>query len=107
MWIIFRHTKSEFQNLDKHVYDVVEDADILTFQDHLGEGKKSDINLSVYFLQEYFESNRGIRYYARQYVPFTTLQRGTTPRAEQRIPDTHPISKSPVWVLRNPCNIAR
>lgn len=107
MWIIFRYVKSEFQNLDKHIYDVVEDEDILEFRDYLGAGKKSDINQDVYFLQEFFESKAGVRFYARKYVSFTTLCTTRTHPVGSMVPDTPLVSKSPAWVLRNPCNTGR
>lgn len=107
MWIVFRYVKTEFQNLDKYVYDIVDDADILAFQDYLGEGKKATFNQDVYFLQEFFESKSGVRFYVRKYEPFTTLQTDKSPQAVQLVPDTPPALKSPVWVLLNPCNVSR
>ena len=105
MWVIFRYVKTEFQNLDKYIYDLVDDEDILEFQEHLGLGKKSDINQNVYFLQEFFETKSGTRFYARKYTPFTTLRTAMTYQEELKTLDTQPVVKIHALERRNPCNI--
>ena len=107
MWVIFRYVKTEFQNLDKYIYDVVEDEDIMVFQDYLGDGKKSDLNQNVYFIQEFFEASNGVRFYARKYEPFTTLRTRTTCQAEQPVLDTPKAAKTHALVRRNPCSIGQ
>ena len=108
MWIIFKYQKyHNTTSPDKHVYDVVEDADILAFRDRMGAGTKHYFNPDMFFLQDFFESKSGTRYYVRKYEPFTLLGIDTRIRAAQMEPDTPLTSRPPVWELPNPCNIAR
>jgi hypothetical protein len=108
MWIVFRYVNTPFLHLDKYVYAVVEDADILEYQssmvDALG-GTVVPIRTYVDYLQEFFAADDGTRFYVRKYV--------TTRRKEKKFPsgpmgsDRASASQSPVWVLQNPCNTAQ
>jgi hypothetical protein len=68
MWVIFREIDSQFLNLDKHVYALVNDEDILTYQRLLSkDGCFYEIHLDVSFLQLFAISWDGVFYYARKY----------------------------------------
>lgn len=108
MWIIYKHTQHHSPaSPDRHVYDVVEDADILFFRDRMGAGTKHYFNPDMFFLQDFFESKSGTRYYVRKYEPFTTQYTGKTRQVELMAPDTQLVSQPLVWELPNPCNIAQ
>lgn len=107
MWIVFRYVKTDFQHLDKYVYGVVNDTDILTFQISMGEGIAYPINKDVFYLQDFFRSRDNTVYSVRRYTPFTPQYTGTELPLAQKLPDTQGASRSPVWALLNPCNILR
>jgi hypothetical protein len=71
MWVIFRDPKTAFNYLDKHVLEMVADEDILEYQRQMGEGRTHDINLDVYFLQQFFTSKDDVEYFARRYKPWS------------------------------------
>lgn len=108
MWIIFRNLSTSYHDRpDRHVYDVVEDSSILDFQKNLGDGTRHPLHQDVFFLQDFFESKTGSRYYARKYEPFMTQYIDRPSRRSPMAPDRGTVSQSPVWELLNPCNNAQ
>ena len=77
MWVIFRDPKTVFNYLDKHVLELVADEDILTYQKQLNDvvgGRCHEINLTVYFVQPFFNSKDDVEYFARKYKPWSTTR---------------------------------
>jgi hypothetical protein len=70
MWVVFRETMSQSQFVDKNVVALVNDADILAYQNTLG-GFPYEINLDVWFLQIFVRTDTDL-FYARKYEVFTT-----------------------------------
>ncbi len=70
MWIVFRDPLTIFNHLDKYVFELIEDDDILAFQETLQAtvgGRKREIHQDVYFLQPFFTSKDDVEYFARRY----------------------------------------
>lgn len=70
MWVIFRDPNTMFNHLDKYVYEIVDDKDILTYQLVLHEkvgGKPHEVNQTVFFLQHFLSSHNDVEYFARKY----------------------------------------
>jgi hypothetical protein len=75
MWVIFRDPNTLFNHIDKYVYQIVNDEDILAYQIVLHEkvgGQIHDINQSVFFLQPFISSHNDVEYFARKYLTATT-----------------------------------
>ena len=73
MWVIFRDPNIVFDHLDKFVYEVVNDEDILAYQAHLCAkvgGAKQALHTEVYFLQPFVNSD-DTHYFARRYNTWT------------------------------------
>ena len=70
MWIVFRDPKTVFNHLDKYVFEVVADEDIVTYQKGMAEilgGQCHEFMQDVYFLQPFFTSKDDVEYFARKY----------------------------------------
>jgi hypothetical protein len=70
MWVIFRDPNTAFNHLDKYVYQVVNDEDILAYQIALHErsgGRIHEINQDVFFLQQFLTTHNDVEYFARRY----------------------------------------
>ena len=71
MWVIFRDPKSVFNHVDKYVVELVEDKDILTYQDLLYStvgGRTFDIYSDAQFNQQFVTSANDVEYFARKYT---------------------------------------
>jgi hypothetical protein len=71
MWVIFRDPKTVFNHVDKYVVELVEDKDILTYQDVLHKtvgGRTFDIYSDAQFNQKFVTSSNDVEYYARKYA---------------------------------------
>ena len=69
MWVIYRDPRNHHDHIDKYVYGVVEDKDILAFQQKLAETLKKtpdELIPGLQYLQGFVGS-----YFARHYVPMT------------------------------------
>jgi hypothetical protein len=74
MWAIFRDPKTVFNDLDKYTIEIVEDKDILTYQETVHKkigGRVFDIRHEVYFVQQFFTSDDDVEYFARKYKTWT------------------------------------
>jgi hypothetical protein len=70
MWVIFYEDNSVFTHIDKNIFGLVEDKDILEFQKSLADstGEMShELTIECFYLQNFV----GNRYFARRYVPKT------------------------------------
>lgn len=70
MWVIFRDPNTLFNHLDKYVYEIVEDDDILAYQRELHAkvgGQIHELNQTVFFLQQCVSSHNEVEYFARRY----------------------------------------
>jgi hypothetical protein len=70
MWVIFRDPNTVFTHLDKFVYQLVNDEDILTYQRALRErsgGRMHEVNQSVFFMQQFLTTDDDVEYFARRY----------------------------------------
>ena len=70
MWVIFCDPNTLFNHLDKYVYEIVNDEDILKYQLALHEkvgGQIHDINQEVLFLQQFVSSHNDVEFSARKY----------------------------------------
>jgi hypothetical protein len=73
MWIVFRDPKTVFNHLDKYVFEMVAEEDILAYQAQMKEtirGRTHEIRLDVYFLQHFFTSKDDVEYFVRNYKPW-------------------------------------
>jgi hypothetical protein len=71
MWVIFRDPKTPFNHLDKYVMELVEDKDIVTYQDVLSKtvgGRTFPVQTDVWFNQKFFTSANDVEYYARKFT---------------------------------------
>lgn len=79
MWVIFYEGKSMFEHIDKNVFALVEDKDILAFQTNLsiatGETSHSFLEDST-FLQNFV----GNTYFAKRFVPMPPHANMTVPQ---------------------------
>jgi hypothetical protein len=70
MWVIFRDPNNVFNHLDKFVYQIVNDEDILAYQRALYErsgGRMHELNQTVFFMQQLLTSEDDVEYFARRY----------------------------------------
>lgn len=101
MWVIYRDPHNHHDHIDKYVYGVVEDKDILAFQQKLAEtlNKTPDeIIPGLPHLQGFVGG-----YFARYYVPMTQYTDIPVPR-EQRAPETMRVSLFRDVELPIPCS---
>lgn len=78
MWVIFHERRSMFTHIDKNVFALVEDKDIVEFQKNLSKttGQTSHSLLEdSNFLQNFV----GNEYFARRYLPMTPRKGMTAP----------------------------
>ena len=78
MWVIFHEPRSIFTHIDKNVFALVEDKDIVEFQKNLSKttGQMSHALLEdSKFLQNFV----GNEYFARKFVPMTPRTGTTAP----------------------------
>jgi hypothetical protein len=70
MWVIFRDPQTPFMHVDKFVTQLVEDKDILAYQEVLHAtygGRKFELNLDAYFSQQFVTTAEDVEYFARKY----------------------------------------
>ena len=70
MWVIFRDPNTAFNHLDKYVYQIVDDGEILAYQIGLHErsgGRIHELNQTVFFLQPFVTTQDDVEYFARRY----------------------------------------
>lgn len=70
MWVIFRDPKDHYTYLDKNVFSVVDDKDILVFQKRLAEKLGQTPHLLIEEAK-YLQPLVGNHYYAKRYEPMT------------------------------------
>lgn len=78
MWVIFHECRSMFTHIDKNVFALVEDKDILEFQKNLAKttGEISHVLLEDgKFLQNFV----GNEYFAKKFMPMTPRKGMTAP----------------------------
>ena len=71
MWVIFRDPKNAFNHVDKFVVEVVEDKDIVAYQQMLLRvlgGRLVEFHLNVPYNQQIFTSLQGVVYFAKKYT---------------------------------------
>ena len=69
LWVIFRDPNTQFTDLDKYVYQVVDDKDILADQTMLAStqtGEAEPFLSIVPFIQPFVRTDKGM-YYIRRY----------------------------------------
>ena len=82
MWIVFRDPNTVFLNLDKYIYELVSDEDILEYQNNLKkrvDGFSYEILENVYFLQPFVCSKDGQEYYIRKYEVYDSINKQGVP----------------------------
>jgi hypothetical protein len=82
MWIVFRDPNTVFLNLDKYIYELVSDQDILKYQDDLKKqmgGYSFDILENVYFLQPFLSASDGQEYYIRKFEVYDSMNKQGVP----------------------------
>jgi len=78
MWVIFHERRSMYTHVDKNVFALVEDKDIVEFQIQLS----TRVGLTPHMLLEYSEFLQnfvGNDYFARRYLPMTPRIRTIVP----------------------------
>ena len=63
-------------HMDKYVTQLVEDKDILAYQEMLlaaNGGRKFELNLDVYFSQQFVTTTDDVEYFARKYTPWSIM----------------------------------
>jgi hypothetical protein len=111
MWVIFRDPISVFRDMDKYILCIVEDKDILVFQEHLWTslgGRKQEIYSNNPYLQPLVITEHH-EYYARKYIPWDSMtpQIDNMIQSERKVSDTPKVLKTPVLERRNPCNTSQ
>lgn len=91
MWVIFHEDKSRFTYIDKNVFGVVEDKDILEFQDNL-TNLTGQIGYPLIECTGRLQNFVGTDYFARHYVPMT-------PRVDMIVQSARPKSEIPTISL--------
>lgn len=84
MWAIFRDPNTVFNSLDKFTIQLVEDKDILTYQEHLFTnvgGQKFELHPNVFFVQRLLSSDADVEYFARKYNPWTNASSSLYPQS--------------------------
>jgi len=71
MWVIFHERKSLFTHIDKNVFALVEDKDILTFQSSLANITGDMIYPLLEGCYDRVQNFVGTDYFVKQYVPMT------------------------------------
>ena len=102
MWVIFYESITIFTHIDKNIFGLVEDKDILEFQKSLAAstGEMShELTLESLYLQNFV----GNQFFARRYIP-KTLCTDTNVRQEQRAPETPKASLFRDVELPSPCS---
>lgn len=70
MWAIFRDPNTVFNSLDKYTIELVDDKDILAYQEHLLTtcgGQTFELHPDVFFIQKLCTSRDDVEYFARKY----------------------------------------
>jgi hypothetical protein len=101
MWVLYRNPHNHHVHIDKYVYGVVEDKDILAFQKKLAETLKKtpdELVLGATYLQPLVGN-----YFARYYVPMTQYTGMPVP-PEQPAVETMPVSQFHGVVRPSPCS---
>lgn len=101
MWVIYRDPCNHHDHIDKYVYGLVEDKDILEFQQKLAETLKKtpdEIIPGLSYLQAFVGS-----YFARHYVPMTQYTDMPVPLERPKV-ETIPIFLSRAAEQPNPYN---
>ena len=104
MWVIYRDPDNHHIHLDKTVYGIVEDKDILAFQKKLAETLRKpaeELIPTALYLQPFVGD-----YYARYYVPMTQYTAMPAPPA-RRAPETMRVSLFRDVELPSPCSNGR
>lgn len=70
MWVIFRDPKDHYTYLDKYVFGVVDDKDILVFQKRLAEKLGQTPHLIIEEAK-HLQRIVGNHYYAKRYEPMS------------------------------------
>jgi hypothetical protein len=102
MWVIFYESITIFTHIDKNIFGLVEDKDILEFQKSLAAstGEMShELTLESLYLQNFV----GNQFFARRYIP-KTLCTDTNVRQEPRVPETPKASLFRDVELPSPCS---
>jgi len=71
MWIVFHDPNTIFTHLDKYITAVVEDDDILTYQQQLAgeKGIQFEISTTALYIQQFVRSADDKDYFVRKYIP--------------------------------------
>jgi hypothetical protein len=102
MWIIFHEARSIFTHIDKNVFALVEDKDVLEFQRTLA-ATTGEMSHPVIEYCGHLQNFVGNTYFARRYIPMT-------PRTSKIAPREPPKLEIPKASLfrdvepQNPCN---
>jgi hypothetical protein len=102
MWVILHDPRTIFNHLEKNIVALVEEKDIVAYQEALcgTVGSKHVLDRESPHCQPFVSFQKDFQdYYARKYVPWdptTTLQTDKTFQVAQREPE-----KSPVWRFRD------
>jgi hypothetical protein len=101
MWVIYRNPRNCYTHLDKNVYGVVEDKDILEFQKKLAEtlGKPAEELIPTLPYLQLFVGD----YFARHYVPMTQYTDMPVPQ-ERPVVETMRVSLFRDVELPSPCS---
>jgi hypothetical protein len=87
MWVIFRDPKNAFNHVDKFVVEVVEDKDIVAYQQMLLRvlgGRLVDFHLNVPYNQQIFTSLQGAVYFAKKYTSWVD-DNDSSPQEDSRV----------------------
>jgi len=70
LWVIFRDPNTQFTDLDKYVYQLVDDANILAYQTMLATTQKGEAEpfLSIVPFIQPFVRTDNCMYYVRRYT---------------------------------------
>lgn len=105
MWVIFYESNSMFTHIDRNIFGVVEDKDILEFQMSLAASTGEMIH-EVTQESLYLQTFVGNQYFARRYIPKTPHTDMIAPQARP-LPETQRASLFRDVELPSPCSNGR
>jgi hypothetical protein len=78
MWVIFHERRTMFTHIDKNIFALVEDNDILEFQRNLAKAT-GQIDHAILEDSKFLQNFVGHEYFAKRFVPMTPRKGMTAP----------------------------
>lgn len=105
MWVIFHERRTIFTHIDKNVFALVEDKDVVEFQKNLAETNGQMVHPVIEHCL-HLQNFVGNEYFARKFVPMTP-RKGTTAPPEPPLLEIPRASLFRDVELPSPCSNGR